>query len=185
MGVASSVGGGDERIFPCSARKTSRRLARSFRRGRKKVFGKGSTNNKDDTSTTGKDKKKCDDAGDGIGSSGSGGSYPYAGIRGMASANTHLMLVSLNIQDEPVGYSPPIGPRIGVTATCNQREAGQQGSFTYVNLGSNWTFNWLAYITDNPTTPLADVNYYTDEGGTLVFSGFDSGDQTFNPQVKS
>lgn len=147
----------------------------------KNVFGKGSANNKDNTCTTDQDNKKCGSSG----SSSPDTPYPYAGIRGMARANAHLMLVSLNIQDQPVGYTPPVGPRVGVTVTYNQREANQPGTFTYVNLGAKWTFNWLGYIADNPTLPLADVNYFTPEGGALVFSGFDTNHQAFEAQVKS
>ena len=70
-------------------------------------------------------------------------------------------------------------------ANYNQREAGQPAIFTYANLGPKWTFNWLAYINDNPSAPLADVKFYTDGGGALPFSGFNTNTQTYAPQVKT
>jgi hypothetical protein len=54
------------------------------------------------------------------------------------------MLVSLNINDEPVGYTPPVGPAIRFMVRYNQREANQ----VFSNLGPKWTFDWLSYITD-------------------------------------
>src|SRR5207249_2943574 len=53
------------------------------------------------------------------------------------------------------------------------------------NLGPKWTFNWLAYITDNPSSPSANVNYYVEGGGTLPFTGFSGVSQTFAIQQKS
>ncbi len=132
------------------------------------VFGKGATTAKDDTSTTDCDPKTCGGSG-----------------TGMPVASTHLMLVSLNIQDRPVGYTPPVGPPVFLRLTYNQRDAGQPAGFSYSNLGPKWTFNWLAYIADNPSSLAADVSYYTDGGGTLSFTGFDNVSQTYAPPVKS
>ncbi len=104
---------------------------------------------------------------------------------GMAVATVNLMLTSLRVGDKPVGYKPPVGPAIQFVATYNQSESGQPAYFSYSNLGQKWTFNWLAYITDNPNSPNADVSYYTDGGGTLTFTGFDSDSQSFAPEIKS
>jgi RHS repeat-associated protein len=105
--------------------------------------------------------------------------------QGMAVFTVNLMLCSLKIEDNPVGYQPPIGPPVQFVPTYNQYESGQPANFSYSNLGQKWTFNWLAYITDNPASPSADVGYYTDGGGTLTFSGFNSVSQSFAPEVKS
>jgi RHS repeat-associated protein len=102
--------------------------------------------------------------------------------KGMAVSNVHLMLVSLNIEDEPVGYSPPVGPAVTFPITYNQREASQPTTFTYSNFGPKWTFDWISYITDNPLSPAADVNYFVMGGGTDTFTGFNSATQTFAPQ---
>ncbi len=101
---------------------------------------------------------------------------------GMAIPRVHLMLVSLNINDEPVGYSPPVGPAVRFKVRYNQRDARQPAIFTYSNLGPKWTFDWLSYITDNPASLGADVTYYIMGGGTRTFTGFDSNTQTYAVQ---
>ena len=42
----------------------------------------------------------------------------------------------------------------------NQRDAFQPANFTYSNFGPKWTLDWLSYITDDPSSPNADVQYY-------------------------
>jgi YD repeat-containing protein len=92
--------------------------------------------------------------------------------KGMAVPRVHLMLVSLNINDEPVGYNPPVGPAVKFIVRYNQRDAFQPANFHYSNLGPKWTFDWLSYITDNPANPSDEVNYYIMGGGTRTFTGF-------------
>lgn len=92
--------------------------------------------------------------------------------KGMAVSRVHLMLVSLNINDEPVGYSPPIGPDVRFIVRYNQREKNQPSTFAYSNLGRKWTFDWLSYIKDDPNSLSADVDYYIMGGGTRTFTGF-------------
>jgi YD repeat-containing protein len=99
--------------------------------------------------------------------------------KGMAVPRVHLMLVSLNINDEPLGYSPPVGPAVRFMVRYNQREARQPSTFAYSNFGPKWTFDWLSYITDSPFSPAADVSYYIMGGGTRTFTGFNSESQTF------
>lgn len=101
---------------------------------------------------------------------------------GMAVADVHLMLVSLNITDTPVGYAPPVGSAVKCKVTYNQRDAFQPANFTYSNFGPKWTCDWIAYITDNPQSPSANVNQYLRGGGTREFSGFDSNSNTFSSQ---
>ena len=105
--------------------------------------------------------------------------------KGMAVPNVSLMLVSLKLEDNPVGYAPPIGPAVRFIATYNQYESGQPANFNFSNLGQKWTFNWLAYLTDNPASPSDDVSYYVEGGGSLTFTGFNSVSQSFAPEVKS
>jgi RHS repeat-associated protein len=92
--------------------------------------------------------------------------------KGMAVPRVHLMLVSLNINDEPVGYSPPVGPDVRFMVRYNQREKNQPSTFAYSNLGRKWTFEWLSYIKDDPNNLSSDVDYYIMGGGTRTFTGF-------------
>ena len=89
----------------------------------------------------------------------------------MAVPRVHLMLVSLNINDEPVGYSPPVGPASGSQFATTSAMPSHPSNFNYSNLGPKWTFDWLSYITDDPSNPLADVRYYIMGGGTRTFKG--------------
>jgi YD repeat-containing protein len=104
---------------------------------------------------------------------------------GMARYTAHAMLASLNIEDTPLRYSPPRGPAINFTVTYNQRESHQPQTFSYSNLGSKWTFNWLSYVTDDPNNSSANAAIYVPGGGAENFSGFDSGSQTYLPDPQS
>jgi RHS repeat-associated protein len=119
--------------------------------------------------------KPCPDPGD----SGGGGGGP----RGLAEAKIHLLNASLSISDEPVGYAPPIGPEIRFTVRYNQRDKQFASNFNYSNFGDKWTFDWLAYIKDDPSNPLADVTYYIRGGGNRAFTGFNSATQTYAFQL--
>ena len=141
------------------------------------VFGKGNVPNPPsppspcDPST---DRcKPCPDPGDGGG----------GGPRGLAEAKIHLLNASLSISDEPVGYAPPIGPEIRFTVRYNQRDDQFSSNFNYSNFGDKWTFDWLAYIKDDPSNPLADVKYYIRGGGNRTFTGFNSATQTYAFQL--
>jgi RHS repeat-associated protein len=67
---------------------------------------------------------------------------------GMARYNFHTQLVSLNITDTPVGYTPPRGPDMHLTLTYNQRELNVGGYTSIPNFSSKWVCNWTAYIDD-------------------------------------
>lgn len=92
----------------------------------------------------------------------------------MAGYSVHSMLVSLNIQDTPVGYTPPRGPRMNFTVTYNQRETQQPAMMNYSNLGPKWTFNWLSFVWDDPAVgfmPLSTV--YRAGGGSQTYAQTD------------
>lgn len=124
-----------------------------------KVWGKGQTN-KDDPDRD----KRCDKKVPSCNQS-----------KGMAQYAFHVMLVSLNIVDTPVGYTPSRGPAVNFTVTYNQREAKQPDTFTYSNLGNKWTFDWLAYIVDDPTNATEGAEYYLRGGGTDRYTNYVSG----------
>ena len=106
---------------------------------------------------------------------------------GMSTYTMHTMLVSLTLNDMPVGYTPPVGPPVHFTATYNEFEANQPPTFFYSNLGQKWTCNWISYITDNPQSTNAgtSVSYYVDGGGTLDFNDFNPSNQTYAVEMMS
>jgi RHS repeat-associated protein len=127
-----------------------------------KVWGKGNTSNQDPKPMAPGDPK----------------TNPGP-CKGMAVSSVHLMLVNLNLNDEPVGYSPPAGPPVKFIVRYNHRDAFQPMTFTYGNFGPKWTHDWLSYINDNPQSPSSDVNCYLRGGGVRTFTGFDTNTQTF------
>jgi RHS repeat-associated protein len=134
------------------------------------IFGKGDTGTSDPSRTRCPDAKSCNNC------SGGGGTMP------MAQYAIHLMLVSLNIVDTPVGYTPPLGPDMHFQITYNQKEgypATLPGDFGYSNLGSQWTFNWMAYIVDDPSTPQDAAYYFAQGGGYETYTNFNSTTQSY------
>ena len=108
-----------------------------------------------------------------------------AACNGMPVYDVHLMLVSLNLTDIPVGYAPPRGPSVDFRLTYNHRDAFQPAVFSYSNIGPKWTFDWMAYITDNPSNLSASVTYYVQGGGEETYSGYNSGTQSYAPHYQS
>src|SRR5436190_293639 len=102
----------------------------------------------------------------------------------MARYSVHSMLVSLNIEDRPLRYTPPRGPAIDFIVTYNQKEGQQPAVFHYSNLGPKWTFGWLSYITDDPSAQLATTAVYVPGGGAEIFA-FDYSTQTFQTDPQS
>jgi RHS repeat-associated protein len=100
---------------------------------------------------------------------------------GMARYSVHALLVSLNIVDIPISYTPPRGPSLDFMVTYNQREAGQAGGLNYPNIGSKWSFNWLAFI---EKISLTEFRYVTPGGGYETYL-MDPITGTFPTQLKS
>ena len=102
----------------------------------------------------------------------------------MAQYSVHSMLVSLNIEDRPLRYMSPRGPAMDFVVTYNQKETQQPAAFSYSNLGPKWTFNWLSYVSDDPTVQLPQMSVYVPNGGAEIYS-FDQGSQSFLPHPQS
>jgi RHS repeat-associated protein len=89
----------------------------------------------------------------------------------MAQYSVHAMLVSLHVEDTPLGYTPPRGPAVNFTVSYNQRDGAQPYNPSVFNLGPKWTFNWLAYIQDDPSNLSEPVTLYVRGGGLETYSG--------------
>ena len=135
-----------------------------------KIHGMGYTGSNNPTRTTPCDNKNSNTCSN--------------GTKGMATYDVHSMLVSLNIEDTPVGYNPPKGPAINLTLTYNQREAMQPSNFNFFNLGQKWTLNWLSYVQDDPTQPGASVMRYVSGGGAYNYGGYNGGTGAFTPETQ-
>jgi len=98
----------------------------------------------------------------------------------MADYDLELASVSLMLSDTPVGYTPPVGPNVHFMASYNHREAADMTNIS--NLGNKWSFDWLNYI-EAPST--ANVVSYGPGGGQLAYSGYNSSNGSFAPQLLS
>jgi RHS repeat-associated protein len=104
---------------------------------------------------------------------------------GMATYTMHALLASLTLADTPVRFTSPVGPQVAFTAIYNQRAVDQPATFYYSNLGPKWDCSWLSYITDNPSSPTADVALYLDGGGMLRFRNFNPLTQSYSVEAMS
>ena len=129
------------------------------------VLGKGDTPNKQPGTNTNHDSKKPS---------------PPCG-KGMATWSVHLMLVSLNIQDTPVGYTPPVGPEVKFHVNYDQWETDQPETLDYSNLGFLWNFDWVSFLTFDS----ANAYLQGGSGGTDTFSNFDNGTGLYAPQTST
>jgi len=103
-----------------------------------------------------------------------GGGGPGPG--GMPSYSFHPTTASLLINDQPLGYAPPVGPDMTFRLTYNQRTGKIPQTFGYGHVGSLWSHNWLSYVTDNlfSVTPPNEVwNVYLRGNGYEAYSSFD------------
>ncbi|MEQ1742928.1 MAG: RHS repeat-associated core domain-containing protein [Candidatus Nitrotoga sp.] len=103
---------------------------------------------------------------------------------GMCGYNFTEMVVSLNLNDTPVGYKPPKGPSVFTSLTYNQREASQPANFGFFNVSQKWSLNWLSYIQDSPTVAGAGVSRLVAGGGSVSYSGYNSGTGQFTPETR-
>nr|WP_305907736.1 RHS repeat-associated core domain-containing protein [Methylomarinum sp. Ch1-1]MDP4520512.1 RHS repeat-associated core domain-containing protein [Methylomarinum sp. Ch1-1] len=139
------------------------------------VYGQGYTASSDPNRTTTCDVKKSKQPCNSI-------DQPDGKV-GMAYYDVHTMLVSLNITDTPIRYTPALGAPIRFTFTYNQREANQPANFTFGNLGPKWTHNWLTYIQDVPTNPSAVVNRIAAGGGAVDYANYNAATGEFQKGV--
>jgi RHS repeat-associated protein len=95
-----------------------------------------------------------------------GGDMEESRPSGMTRYTFMSLLASLHLEDTPIEYNPPVGPRMKFTLTYNHREAKQPPVFNFFNVGQKWTFNWLSFIEDDPATPSANVLRYLAGGGS-------------------
>jgi RHS repeat-associated protein len=102
--------------------------------------------------------------------------------RGMVVPQMHLLTANLSLSDQPVGYTPPVGPAIAFTVRYNSLDGFQPANEYFSNFGPQWSSDWVSFITDNPTNSLADVAYYIG-GGQRTFTRSDTNSQSFAYQV--
>lgn len=135
------------------------------------IYGRGYLTAVDTTDTRTDAPKTCPNGADGDGT-------------GMCVARITTLLVSLNLDDRPVGYTPPFGPDVHTEVSYNQREASQPSAMNFFNIGPQWTLNWLSYIEDNPASAGASVKRYASGGGSLEYTGYNTTTHAFTRELR-
>ena len=106
------------------------------------------------------------------------------GTRGMAVVSMNVMLAGALVDDTPLWYTPPLGPAVEFAMTYNQREVLQPQTFSYSNVGTKWTFDWLSYLTDDPSNPSAAVAVYLRGGGQETATNYNAQTQSYAPTAQ-
>jgi len=122
------------------------------------VWGRGNTGSNHDGGNTGPGTGKC----------------PAGG--GCTSPSVELQVVGLQLHDEPVGYTPPVGPAVKFELYYSHRDTQQSVAFSYTNFGPKWTFTWLSYVTVSSGSS-TQVSLYRRGGGSEPFT-YSSGTAT-------
>jgi RHS repeat-associated protein len=73
--------------------------------------------------------------------------FPCGSGGGCATWNVEAMMLGLSLHDDPIGYTPPLGPPIRFPMDYSHRDMQQPMRFTYTNFGNKWTTSWLSYVT--------------------------------------
>ncbi len=121
----------------------------------------------------------CDNGADGAngdngtteaGPAAAAGSAPGNGGKGkpgMAAVSAFAMQAVPNITDTPLVYTPPIGPAVNIGLNYNYLESDQPSTFSFANLGQDWNFNWISYLTVDTSS---NVTVRLSGGGSEYFA---------------
>lgn len=127
------------------------------------VWGKGNSQNRDEGSPP-SDPNQC--------------MGPNCGDDcGLAQASAKSMQAKLNIVDVPLSYDLPIGPDMSFLVNYNQLEQGQPSTWTFSNLGANWSFNWVSWLNVDASK---NVTVHVRGGGVETYP-FSQPDNVSNP----
>jgi len=127
------------------------------------VWGRGDTGTNTDPGATG---AGCP-TGNCTGSHSNGA--PTVKEPGYTTSAVELSVAGLQLDDTPIGYTPPRGPQVNFELYYSHRDTQQPATFAYSNFGPKWTFNWLSYITDTVNSS-ASALLYLRGGGNEPFT---------------
>jgi YD repeat-containing protein len=113
-----------------------------------KVWGRGDTGANHDTGATGA-CATCQSA----------QVPPPDAPAGYTTSSVELEVAGLQLRDMPVGYTPPLGPKVRFGLYYSHRDTQQPTTFSYTNFGPKWTFTWLSYVTDSVNSSASALLY--------------------------
>jgi len=119
------------------------------------------------------------------GTGGGAGGGATSPMPGMPTYCISPMLISLTLHDTPLSYRPPVGPALDFTLSYNQLDIDQPAGFAYGNVGPKWTYNWLGYVQDDPSSPGARTLVYLAGGTGRPYEGFSAGTGAFAPDAET
>lgn len=74
-------------------------------------------------------------------------SGPGCSAGGMMQFDVMETTTNLHLYDNPLSYSCPIGGAVGFSVDYNYLQADQPSVYTFTNLGPDWSFEYLSYLT--------------------------------------
>jgi YD repeat-containing protein len=77
------------------------------------------------------------------------------GPAGMATYSLHPSMAAIVVRDTPITYTPPRGPTMSWTLRYNHRSTRLDAVPTTSHVGPLWSFDFLSYVADNNTMPVA------------------------------
>ncbi len=93
----------------------------------------------------------------------------------------HTSVASLNVEDTPLAYQPPVGPAVAFHVNYDHLEQNQPSTRNFSNLGPKWNFSWLSYLTFDSNNARAHMG----AGGTELYTNFNSSTGTYDPEQAS
>jgi RHS repeat-associated protein len=96
-----------------------------------------------------------------------------SGSPGMATASLDRFQAGIAITDTPISYTPGVGLPMNFTLSYHQRLTSQPASFSYSNLGSQWSGSWLSYIAGGPANGQSSATYNAPDGSTFTFNNYE------------
>lgn len=96
---------------------------------------------------------------------------------GMCVSSGIKPMMSLHLEDTPVGYDPQVGTKSQkTTINYDQRDELQPATIPFSNLSGKWTHSWMSYYQDNPTSTNHDMVRLDPSGaGNSIPSGATNG----------
>lgn len=131
------------------------------------IFGKGQTSSSDGNDT-GDDGKQAHDDGDGDDDDDDDDDKDDK-CKGMAQYDIHLLVVSLNVEDMPLSYAPPVGPAVHLKLSYSHREQNLNYLSRHFNFGPKWTCRWLSILRASTSNPEADITVFKRGGGLETY----------------
>ncbi len=110
---------------------------------------------------------------------------PPPACSGMPVCSLINAQTDLTFNDIPLTYKNAVGEPLNFQLGYDQRNTAQPAVMTYANIGPMWTYEWLAYVQDDPSNVGNNVSLYARNGGSASYTGYSPTDGSFTPEQES